>query len=334
MNKNSFLVAVVFLVFISIPINSCKKSDPVREINEDGEYYRLVEAHAPIHGEDNWKEVVTYNSNRVEQIVDYQIDGQGEWKEGTKYEMQYPSPYISIMTQYNMEHNEWKPWSREIFTYENDHLIEYQDQHYADGYWKESGKEIYTYDNGLLQQIAGFNLDENIWIERARFIYEYTDNRLIQVSGMFLEEDIWVESYLIDYQYIGDELRQAIWTLYDYIPGEWYPFGKYEIEYENGKVVIERVYLYDTSNLIWVHRGTISYQYDSHGNLILTDLYSHISGNNSLAHYTYEPGKGNYRPLHEVKASLYFNIWKPFPTKAANRGVSRAKGFGGMMLKN
>ena len=325
--------ANLLLIFAFILTNSCKDLDD--DDNAGGTptiNYRVVEWIAYDDYQEEERAVITYVDNKIKLIMGYEYQTKGEWVEDFKFEMNYPEQNTIVTDHLSKVDDIWELEYTDVSSLNNDKLIEIVTYYNDFGTLTPVFRETFDYNNNLLVKGTEYIEDEGGWYPIYRSDYEYDGSELQKIYFYEYEDDVWDPSEMLLYKYQGGAIDLVYYL--DYNPGinDWDTTAEIGLEYAGGLISKAKFIHHDMG--AWYHFMDIIYQYDSHGNILSWDEKYIVSGSSIKIQFAYEEGLGNIRQVFAQEGLMGRDMWRPFPTKSANRGVSRVKGFDYMKFKN
>jgi hypothetical protein len=307
---------MVLLAAIAV---SCKKDD---DDSDNGGTVpggsRISEWISYDNGNEDDKGVITYENNRVKQILGYYNNGKGDWEEEWREDVEYPDANTIVLTGSYMEGLVWMNEYRDKMTYSGENITEYISYDFDDGNWIPYDRDTYSYSDGLVQQMSDYNyIDEN-WVESLRNTFDYDANLLVQMTGYLNFQGSWEQNMKLVYEYNGSLLDRMVQLFYN--PGKdgWDSSYMVQLDYSGGKVSKASFFEYEDSN--WISDGTTDFLYNNQGNIASwEEIYE---GDSWKIAFTYASGTGNFSQVYAVEALNIWDFWHPFPTKS-----EEAKGF-------
>ncbi len=302
------LKSIVLLALLFLAVVSCKKDDNNNGggDNPSGTNYRMTESIST--GEGSIKDVYSYDSDKLSLVMEYTQSTKGDWAEDNKTEYSYTDNSFEMLTS-----------------------------DYYDGEWELGEKEVITHNNGQWQSDIVYEYNGADWMTDSKVQYTYTNNKLTLEEGFWYDDGAEQKDYKYIYSYVGDTPSTVM--RYTWVEGNWLDAGKDTLTFSNGKLaniiydmsiegmtykmksefqyagdVITSIAMSMYMNDVWTSIGTITFTYDSNGNMIKEEATGQYF--NSSTTYTYEEGNSNWALIGGDPESNFYGAGYILPVMA------------------
>ncbi len=292
------------LLLFFVAIAGCKKDDEDNGNSGGGDNpaqsnYRLTESVSTEEGVEPSKDVYSYDSDKLSQVIEYTQPSKGDWVEVSKTVVSYPS----------------------------DNSFEMVTSDYINGEWSLSEKEVITHQNGLWEMDMVYEYNGADWVSESKAVYTYIDNKISKEEGFEYFDGEMENEYKYLYSYVGDTPSAV--EKYQWDDGDWLFTGKDTLTFSNGKLAkFESSYLVEGTEILvkyeysytgdlassisisyymynmWINAGTISFTYDEHNNMIKMDATGEYLS--FVDTFTYEEGSSNWALINGKPGFFYF----------------------------
>jgi hypothetical protein len=302
MKKLLRLQSILMLLLFFVAIAGCKKDDDDNGGGGDNPAqtnYRMKEAVYAEENVESSKEVYSYESDKLSQVIEYTQPTKGDWVESEKTEVSYPS----------------------------DNSFEMLTSNYASGDWNPSEKEVVTHQNGIWQSYLTYDYVGSDWSMTEKIEYTYSNGKITKEEAFVYPAGQEENEYKYIYSYVGDvpsTIDRYMWT-----DGNWEGSGKDTLTFSNGKltlvetnmtmegvsIILQSAYEYSGDNVskitikynyggMWIDFGSIIFTYDEHGNMI--SLVGSGQYMNYSDTFTYEEGNSNWALISGTPGFINF----------------------------
>ena len=257
--------------------------------------------------------VVTYDGNKVKEVIGYMYQDKGEWVEGWKYGIEYPDENTIILIHYDKEGDTWEAYDKDIMYFDNNYFTGYTNYDLEEDIWVPDYKEDYTYEDGNIRQISYSSFHEDQWVEMFKDMYEFDGDKLVEILGYITMTGTSELASKSSYEYDESTLQRIL--DFDYMPGkdDWDSSNMIQLEYANNKVTKATYYDYEEPQ--WEYEGHIEFSYDANGNISSwEDIYT-PTGDSWMLIFTYADGIGNFSQIFAFESFGPGYFWHPFPSK-------------------
>ncbi len=282
---------VMLSLLMLAAITSCNKDDDDNGggggDDPAGTNYRMTESVSTEEGVETYKDVYSYDSDKLSMVMEYNQPTKGDWAEDSKTEVSYPT----------------------------DNSFELLTSAYSNSSWIPTGKEVVTHQNGVWQSDVYYDNNGADWEMNEKIEYTYSNGKITKEEGFVYYTGQQENEYKYIYSYVGDvpsTIDRYMWA-----EGNWEGSGKDTLTFSNGKltmvetnmsmqgvsIIAQSVYEYSGDNVskitikynyggMWMEIGTISFTYDEHSNMIkLESTGEYMAFSDS---FTYEEGNSNW----------------------------------------
>jgi len=303
MKKLLRLQSILMLLLFFVAITGCNKDDDDNGggggDNPAQSNYRMTESVSTEEGVETSKDVYSYESDKLSQVVEYTQPTKGDWVEDNKTVVSYPS----------------------------DNSFEMVTSDYLNGEWSLSEKEVVTHQSGVWQSDVTYSYLGSDWLMNEKIEYTYSNGKITLEEGFVYPAGEEVNEYKYVYAYAGDvpyTVDRYTWT-----DGAWENSGKDTLTFSNGKlitvesgismegvsIIAKSEYEYSGDNVskitikynyngIWMDAGEIVFTYDEHGNMIKLEGSGQYMNYSDT--YTYEEGSSNWALINGEPGFINF----------------------------
>jgi len=302
MKKLLRLQSILMLLLFFVAITGCNKDDDDNGGGGDNPAatnYRMTESVSTEEGVETSKDVYSYESDKLSQVVEYTQPTKGDWAEDSKTVVSYPS----------------------------DNSFEMVTSDYLNGEWSLSEKEVVTHQNGVWQSDVTYSYMGSDWLMNEKIEYTYSNGKITLEEGFVYPAGEEVNEYKYVYAYDGDvpsTVDRYAWT-----DGAWESAGKDSLIFSNGKLIavetnmtmegmtilVKSEYEYSGDNIskitikynyggMWMDAGAVVFTYDEHGNMIKLEGSGQYMNYSDT--YTYEEGSSNWALINGEPGFINF----------------------------
>jgi hypothetical protein len=246
--------------------------------------YRIVEILGFEDGVEDSKAEITYDGERITQVLEYYTFSKDQWNLDSKVDITYPDNNSFEMIYSDYEEGDWELSTKDEVTLENGLWSEYMEYYYSGVDWISAYRTDYTYTSGKIVKEESFDFYSGQQENESQSLYSWVGDLPSTVEHYHWAFDSWEADTRDTITFANGKIAKV----------ETYSYSMMDdllrMEYQYAGEVLSSVVYYYNFNGTWTNGGSIDYTYDEHGNMVEEEY----SGQwNSRTAYTFEEGKGN-----------------------------------------
>ncbi len=303
---------LAFLVSITFYYSCQKDSDTPMIVPQVQE--RVLEITGLKGGLGDYKEIYSYDGNRLSGYYTYLNTPNDELKEWMRFSFEYPAENMIIETREGVSDSVWYFTNKYERWLSGDHLEEIIFYDYDEGYpdhWRPIKNIIWTYEEDRLLERMTYKYSEVDWTEYSKAEYGYTGSLWTELTSYKYNGEQWDTLACMILIYQNAHLAKVNeYECHD--PGVWILNEQYLLGYEGNRLAEMIINESSGDTLEWDRTLSVTYDQYGHPESYKT-TYACCPPEEIII--SYEEGTGNLRQATQGVSNYMNWPWFPAPVK-------------------